>query len=125
MKRLYFLIPVLLILFSSCYKRDYYRDDYRTDADWMRMHDHGTVAYVDYSNGNYIVDMPSGFAVVEYYGGVSPQQYDDVYAYFTSRGVQTVFNYSIGHYGQGRVVDSWLSWSDAMYLIDQLNYGGY
>ena len=124
MKRLYFLIPVLMIVFASCYKRDYY-PDYHNDTDWMRTHDHGVVAYVDYPTGNYIVDMHNGFAVVEYYGGATAERYDEVYAYFDNFGLQTVFNYSIGRYTQARVVDSWLTWSDAMYLLDQLSYGGY
>ena len=53
-----------MIIFASCYKRDYY-PDYHNDTDWMRTHDHGVVAYVDYPTGNYIVDMHNGFAVVD------------------------------------------------------------
>jgi hypothetical protein len=125
-KKLYLLIPLIALLFASCTKRDYYYPGGGTsEADWVRTHDHGVVAYVDYATGNYIVDTHNGFAVVELWASIAPVEYDDVYAYFSSIGTQTIYNLNDRTFSEGRVIDTWLSWSDAMYIIDDLKYNGY
>jgi len=125
MKKLYILLPLVVLLFTACSKRDYYNEPEVNIADWMRSHDHGVVAYVDYATGNYIIETHSGYSVIENWGGVSPREFDDAYAYFSNRGVQTIYNYTGNYFTKGMVVESWLSWSDALYIIDDLRYQGY
>jgi hypothetical protein len=120
MKYLY-LTLVSAVLLTACSKRDYYRDE--PDAyDWMRTRERGVVAYVDGYTGNYIVDTYNGFAVIEYWGGITPREYDEEYAYFSNRSVQTIYNRQGNYFSKGRVVDSWLTWSDALYVLDEISY---
>src|SRR4051812_44975492 len=100
MKKIYLLIPVFAILLTACTKTDYISP--RSDADeWMRTHDHGLVAYVDYPSGNYIVETSYGYSVVELYSGNGPIENDHEYAYFDSRGTQTIYNRSGNFFTQG------------------------
>ena len=124
MKKLYVLIAVSALLFSACTKRDYIPAQV-DPAQWMQTHDKGIVAYVDYSTGNYIVETYEGYTVIESWGEYTPREYDPEYAYFSNRGVQTIYNRAGNYFTQGRVVDSWLSWSDAMYVLEDLGYHGY
>lgn len=120
MKYLY-LILIATVTLTACSKRDYYPD--RPDEyDWMRTHERGVVAYVDNYTGNYIVDTYNGFAVIESWGGIIPRTYDEEYAYFSNRGLQTIYNRQGNYFGKGRIVDSWLTWSDALYVLDELSY---
>lgn len=124
MKKLYLIIPLAVLLFTACTKRDYIPVEVNPH-EWMRTHDRGIVALVDYSTGNYIVDTYNGFAVVENWDGYAPSEYDEQYAYFDSRGIQTIYNYSMDYFSKGRIVENWLSWSDAMYILDDLRYTKY
>ncbi|RYG03420.1 MAG: hypothetical protein EOO02_08480 [Chitinophagaceae bacterium] len=120
MKKLYLLLLLTGIVLVGCTKRVYYDDNPDPDY-WMRTHEKGTVAYVDYYSGNYIIDTYNGYAVIELYGGVAPREYDREYANFSNPGVQTVYNRDAGYFTQIRIIDSWLSWSDAMYLLDDIS----
>lgn len=124
MKKFYILIPVLALFIASCTKRDYVPSDI-SEQEWMRTHDYGAVAYVDFSTGNYIVETHNGFSVIESYSGTSPMEYDDLYAYFSSYGMQNIYNRTGRYFTKGRIVESWLSWSDALYILDELRFGGY
>ncbi len=122
MKRLLLLSFLAVMLLSACTKRDYISspiDPY----EWMRTHEKGVVAYVDYYTGNYIVDTYNGYAVIESFGGYVPREYDQEYAYFSNRGMQTIYNWSGDYFTSKRVVDSWLTWWDAMYVLDRISYG--
>ena len=124
MKKLYFLIPLLVILLAACSKRDYVPAQV-DPRDWMRTHEHGIVAYVDYSTGNYIVETNSGFAVIESWDQVTPIEYDHEYANFSRRGVQTIYNQSGNYFKEGRVIESWLTWNEALYILDDLRFNAY
>ena len=124
MKKLYILTALLAVLFTACSKRDYVPVEVNP-ADWMRSHDEGIVAYVDHYSGNYIIETYEGYTVIETWGDYTPQEYDREYAYFSNRGVQTIYNRSGNYFTKGRVVESWLSLSDAFAVLDALNYNGY
>ena len=124
MKKLYFLTPLLIVLLTACTKRDYVPvevDPY----DWMRSHDEDIVAYVDYYSGNYIIETYEGYTVIESWGDFTPRESDLEYAYFSSRGVQTIYNRQGNYFTKGRVVESWLSLQQAFDGLDALNYDGY
>ena len=120
MRYLYLALFSVVVL-TACSKRDYYPDD-RNEYDWMRTHERGVVAYVDGYTGNYIVDTYNGYAVIEYWGGITPREYDEEYAHFSNRGVQTIYNRQGNYYSKARVVESWLTWSDALYVLDEISY---
>lgn len=124
MKKIYILTALLAVLFTACSKRDYVPVEVNPN-DWMRNHDEGIVAYVDYYSGNYIIETYEGYTVIESWGSYTPREYDREYAYFSSRGVQTIYNRSRNYFTEGRIVESWLSLSDAFAVLDQLNYNGY
>lgn len=124
MKKLYLVLPLIVILLAACSKKDYIVDDI-SESEWMRTHDHGIVAHVDHTNGNYIVETYHGYSVVELWGGIRPVEYDDEYANFDNRGIQTIYNHSGNYFTKGRIVESWLNWQDARFILDELRYGNY
>ena len=111
-----------IILFSACTKSDYYTAPPRDEYEWMRTHEKGSVAYVEYRTGNYIVETYNGYSVIESWGGTTPREYDQEYAWFSNRGVQSIYNFDGNYYTKGRIIDTRLSWQDALYILDQLNY---
>ncbi len=121
MKRFYLISFLAAMLLVSCTKRDYVAvptDPY----DFMRNREKGIVVYVDYFTGNYIVDTYSGYAVVESYSNYIPREYDEEYAFFSSRGLQTIYNWNGDFFYRNRIVDSWLMWSEAIYLLERISY---
>lgn len=124
MKKFYIFTAMILVLFTACTKRDYVPVEVDPHQ-WMRTHDEGIVSYVDYYSGNYIIETYEGYTVIESWGDYTPREYDREYAYFGNRGVQTIYNRSGNYFTQGRVVESWLSLSDAFYVLDQLSYNKY
>ena len=124
MKKLYVFTALLAVLFTACTKRDYIPTQVNPN-DWMRTHDEGIVTYVDYYTGNYIIETYEGYTVIETWGEYTPHEYDREYAYFGSRGVQTIYNRSGNYFTKGRVVESWLSLSDAFAILDELSYNNY
>ena len=122
MKKLYIFAAFLVVLFTACTKRDYIPSSQANPVDWMRNHDEGVVTYVDYATGNYIIETDEADTVIESWDGYSPREYDREYAYFSSRGVQTIYNRSGDYFKQGRIVESWLSLSEAFDVLDALSY---
>ena len=117
----YSAIAIFALLFlASCTKQDYYSGPSNEEA-WMRSHEKGNVAYVDNYTGNYIVETFDGYSVIQSLGGVIPRQYDTEYAYFSNPGSQTVYNYDGNYYSKERVIASWLTWSDALDVIDNIS----
>lgn len=109
-----------MFLFTSCYKRDYYSGP-TTEEDWMRTHEKGTVALIDYPTGNFIVETSQGYAVVDGWGSITPRTYDNLFAWFSDPGMQTIYNYEGNYFTKAQVVESWLSWNDALSILDQIS----
>jgi hypothetical protein len=116
----YAIIFVSVMLFASCTKQAYY-SDVNPEQEWIRTHEKGVVAYVDNYSGNYIVETYQGYSVVELRGGIVPRQYDNEYAWFSSKGTQSVYNYDGNYYTKETVVESFLNWSDALYVLDNIS----
>lgn len=123
MKKVYIFTALIAVLFTACSKRDYIAPVEINPYDWMRSHDEGVVTYVDYYTGNYIVETYEGYSVIESWGSYTPREYDREYAYFGNRGVQRIYNRNGDYFSDGRIVESWLSLSDAFYVIDALAAG--
>ena len=120
MKKIILFLIVSSLVLVSCTKQVARPIDVDVN-EWMQTHERGTVVYTDGFTGNYIVETSHGYSVIESWGGAMPYDFDNVYASFSSRGVKDIYNRSGNYFTQGRVVDSWLSWSQAMYLLDQLS----
>jgi hypothetical protein len=124
MKKIYIFAAFIAVLFAACTKGDYIPVQ-NDPVNWMRNHDEGIVTYVDNYTGNYIIETYEGYTVIESRGNYVPREYDREYAYFSSRGVQTIYNRSADYFKKGTVIDSWLSLQEAFDLLDALSYNGY
>jgi hypothetical protein len=121
MKKILFFTFLASTLFMGCSKQ-VQRPVNINPEKWMQTHEEGRVAFTDYFNGNYIVETNRGYTVIEAYGGYTPGDFDFVYGNFSYRGVQDIYNYNGNYFTTGRVVDYWLSYSQARYLLDELSY---
>ena len=121
MKKIILFLIVSSIFLVSCTKQVVRPVDVDVNQ-WMQTHERGIVVYTDGFTGNYIVETSGGYSVIESWSGATPYDFDNLYAYFSNRGVKDIYNRSGNYFMQGRVVDSWLSWSQALYLIDQVSY---
>jgi hypothetical protein len=82
----------------------------------------GTVVYTKSGCDYYIVDAPSGYAVLEWYGGAVPSRGDVIAGDFESYGFKNVHNLTKDRDTRVWVEDYWLSKSDAIEtLYDQCN----
>lgn len=114
------LVLVFITFFTSCTKSYQYGPS--NEEQWMSSHEKGSVAYVDNYSGNYIVETYQGYSVVQSLGGVVPRTYDNEYAWFSNPGTQTVYNYDGNYYTKERVVESLLTWSDALIILDNISH---
>jgi hypothetical protein len=121
MKKMILFLLLSSFVFVSCTKHVVRSVDVDVN-EWMRAHERGTVVYTDAFTGNFIVETSGGYSVIESWNGSTPYDFDNVYAYFSSRGVQDIYNRTGNYFMEGRVVDSWLSWSQALYVLDQVSY---
>lgn len=123
MKKFLFLFLIPLLALASCAKQ--VETPVNIDVNqWMQTHESGRVAYVDFSSGNYMVETGSGYAVIEAWG-YTPRTYDVVYAHFSMNGVQQIYNRNGNYLTQGRIVSSWLSYFEAMDLLDRMSNNFY
>jgi hypothetical protein len=125
MKTIFTLTPVILLtalLFTACTKQDYVSGP-SNEEQWMRSHEKGSVAYVDNYTGNYIVETYEGYSVIQSLGGIVPREYDNEYAWFNTNGSQSVYNYDGNYYTKENVIGSWLSWADALNLLNNISHG--
>jgi hypothetical protein len=116
------LVLVSVLFFAACSKQDYISYP-SNEEQWMSSHEKGSVAYIDNYTGNYIVETYQGYSVIQSLGGIVPRQYDIEYAWFNSNGHQTIYNYDGNYYTKEKVVASWLTWSDALNVLDDISYG--
>jgi hypothetical protein len=111
---------VSVTLFAACTKQDYISAP-SGEEQWMRSHEKGSVAYIDNYTGNYIIETYNGYSVVQSLGGIVPREYDNEYAWFSSQGKQTIYNYDANYYTKESIVGSYLTWSDALNLLDYIS----
>ena len=121
MSRLAVYISVAVsLLFSACTKTDLPPQNLDPN-EWMQTHQRAEVTYDDYFSGNYIVQTPQGFAVVENWGGAGIRDFDVLYAHFQFTGMQTIYNRTRNYFTTGRVVANWLTWGEAWNILDQIS----
>lgn len=106
--------------FTACTKGDLVPVNLDPDQ-FMRTHQSAEVVLSDYFSGNYIVQTRQGFAVVEGWGGIVPRDFDLLFGHFQFTGLQDIYNYRGNYFIRGRIVDTWLTWGEALYLLDQIS----
>lgn len=118
MKRIGLLtLSLFSLLVIGCTKTDLPPQHLDPD-EWMQTHQRGEIAYTDFFSGNYIVQTRQGFSVIENWGGVVPRDFDVVYGHFQFTGLQTIYNRSGNYFTQGKIVGTWLTWFEAMELLE-------
>ena len=117
------IIPLLLLsalFLASCSK--YVDRPAGLDVNYfMQTHERGQIVYLDAYSGYFIVETNKGYAVARELGG-TPYNYDVLYSSFSNFGVMDAYNRTGNYMTQINVKDNWMSYSEALYLLDQLSH---
>lgn len=119
MKKIIPLLILSVIFLSSCSK---YVDRPSNTVDvnyWMQTHERGQVVYIDNYSGYFIAETSKGYAVAREFTG-TPYNYDVFYASFSNFGNLQAYNYTGNYMTRIDIKDNWMSYSQALDLIDQL-----
>jgi hypothetical protein len=111
-----------VVLLAACSKRggNYYRDE-----DYWLSRESGVVVYSDAYCPYYVVETRLGYTVIESLNGYTPYEGNVVYGDLSRTGLADFYDRSSGNIIRGDVVDYWLNYYDAQYLVDNLCYNGY
>jgi hypothetical protein len=99
--------------------------DYGYDEDYWLTKERGVVVFSDSYCPYYVVETPYGYTVIESISGYTPYEGAIIYGDLSGIGIRDLYNYSSGRIIRSDVVDYWLSYYDAQYMIDELCYYGY
>lgn len=125
MKRIFTISSILILavaLFAGCSRRD---SGYYSDEDYWLSKESGVVAYSDDYCPYYVIETRNGYTVVESLSGYAPYEESVIYGDLSRQGVSDLYNRSRGTIIRGDIVDYWLSYEEAQYMIDNLCYTGY
>ncbi|HMK03429.1 MAG TPA: hypothetical protein VK489_04530 [Ferruginibacter sp.] len=117
MKRLFTLTAILLftvIFLSSCVKD---RDHVNEENYWLNQ-EIGEVVYSSSSCNYWVVESYNGYNIV--YSGSSNKPYEGqiIYGNFSSGGTRELYNFSERFVFTATVTDTWLTYSEALDLLD-------
>jgi hypothetical protein len=110
------------VLLVACTRQ---RGDYGYDEDYFLSKERGVVVFSDSYCPYYVVETSYGYTVIESISGYTPYEGAIIYGDLSGIGLRDVYNYSSRTVVRADVVDYWLSYYDAQYLIDDLCYAGY
>lgn len=116
------LAVLLAVVISSCTRS--YRD-YGRDEDYFLSQERGVVVFSDSYCPYYVVETQFGYTIIESFSSYTPYEGSIIYGDLSGIGVRDLYNYTNRTIIRGDVVDYWLSYYDAQYLIDNLCYYGY
>ena len=125
MKRLFTLTAVFLaavVFLSSCVKETVVVTN---NEDYWLSQEEGEVVYSDPSCNYWVVETYNGYNVVRS-SGSKPYEGDLLYGNFSSRGTRDMYNYSGKFVFTGTVIESWLTYNQALDVLDYYCpvYGG-
>jgi hypothetical protein len=109
-------------LLAGCTKRS---GGYYNDEDYWLSRESGVVVYSDSYCPYYVVETRSGYTVIESLNGFTPYEGNVIYGDLSRQGYMDLYDRSSGQIVRGDVVDYWLNYYDAQYLVDNLCYNGY
>lgn len=104
-----------IILLSSCAKD---RTVVGNDENYWLTKEEGEIVYSDPYCSYYLVETYNGYNVVHNYSGSQPYQGDIVYGNFSNLGTRDMYNYSGRFVFTGTVTDYWLSYNEALDVLD-------
>jgi len=117
MKKIFTLSAIFLlavVLLSSCVKE---RVVANNENYWLSQEE-GEVVYSDPSCNYWVVETYNGYSVVNTYSGSKPYEGDFIYGNLSSRGTGDMYNYSGRFVFTGTVTDYWLTYSQALDVLD-------
>ncbi|MBL7700832.1 MAG: hypothetical protein JNM14_01160 [Ferruginibacter sp.] len=126
MKKLFTLSATFLlavILFSSCRKADVIVAN--EESYWLNQ-DEGEVVYSEPGCGYWVVETYNGYTVVYSNSINQPYEGELIYGNFSSRGPRNLYNYQGRFVFGATVTDYWLSYGQALDVLDYYCpiYGG-
>ncbi len=108
-----------IVLLAGCSKRGgYYEDD---ESYWLSK-ESGEVVYSDSYCPYYVVETYNGYTVIRSASGFTPYEGSIIYGDLSRLGVRDMYNRSDGTIVRGEVVDYWMTYGEAQYMIDNLCY---
>jgi hypothetical protein len=123
MKKIFTISSFLLfsaLLLTGCMKRD----TYQYDEDYYLSKERGVVVYSDSYCPYYVVETNYGYTVVQSMSGYTPYEGTVIYGDLSGVGIRDLYNYSSRTITRGDVIDYWLNYYDAQYMIDDFcTYG--
>lgn len=111
-----------VVLLAGCTKRG--GGYYGNDEDYWLSKENGVVVYSDTYCPYYVVETYYGYTIIEAVNGYLPYENDMIYGNLSHTGYTDLYNRSDRSVIRGRVVDYWLTYSEAQYMIDDLCYYG-
>ncbi len=118
MKKLFTLTATFLlavVLFSSCRKADVIVGN--NENYWLNQEE-GEVVYSDPSCNYWVIETYNGYQVVRSNSGNQPIEGELIYGNFSSSGPRDLYNFS-GRFVFGAVItDYWLTYSEAIDILD-------
>ncbi|MEO5563977.1 MAG: hypothetical protein ABIR18_11095 [Chitinophagaceae bacterium] len=125
MKKIVTISSVLILtiaLLAGCSRRG---SNYNDGEDYWLSKESGIVVYSDDYCPYYVIETRSGYTVVESLNGYAPYEDHVIYGDLSRAGTMDLYDRSRGTIIRGDVVDYWLTYSEAQYMIDNLCYTGY
>jgi hypothetical protein len=125
MKKIFTISSLLLlsvVFLAACTKRG--GGGYDRDEDYWLSKERGIVVYSDNYCPYYVVETSYGYTVIEATSGYSPYEGDIVYGDLSRIGYMDIYNRSAGTIIRADVVDYWLTYAEAQFMIDDLCYYG-
>ena len=124
MKKIFTISSVFIlavVLLTACTKRG---GNYGSDEDYWLSKERGVVVYADSYCPYYVVETSYGYTVIEALSGYAPYEGDVLYGDLSRLGLSDFYNRSTRSLIRGDVVDYWLTYSEAQFMIDDLCYYG-
>ena len=120
MKKIYLLASGFLfsaILLLGCSK-----SDYGYDRDYWLSKERGEVVFSDNFCPYYVVETANGFTVIRNQSAFTPRVGSRLYGDLSRRGYRDFYNSFDGSISRGEVIEYWLTYGEAQYLINRLCY---
>ena len=108
-----FLLAVVLL--SSCVKEHVVVPN--NEAYWLNQ-DEGEVVYVDPSCNYWVLETNYGYDVIRTTSGNMPYEGDRIYGNLRSRGSGNLYNYSGRYVFGATITDYWVTYSEALDILD-------
>jgi hypothetical protein len=113
------LLALTVVLLVSCTKNEVHYND--NDNHWLDK-EYGVVVYSDGYCPFYVLETYNGYTIVRSTGGYMPYEGDEIYGDISRYGYRDLYNYTENSIIRGEVVEYWLSYSEAQYMIDEMCY---